>query len=90
MQQSRYLNAVLTVIAVLLGLNLWVGAHQSPAGSALDPSGQAMAIGSTDAGQQRTAMIEALKTLNSKVDAMSSKLTDGTLKVEIKNLPNKD
>lgn len=90
MNNSKYLNAVLTVIALLLGLNLWVGAHQSPAAAAIDPASDALAQGTTDAGTQRKAMIDELKALNTKVDAMSKKLTDGSITVKVEGQPEKD
>ncbi len=90
MNNSKYLNTVLTVIAVLLGLNLWVGAHQSPAAAAMDPATEALAQGRTDAGAQRKAMIDELKNLGSKVDAMSKKLGDGSVKVTVESLPDND
>lgn len=89
MTPSKYLNSVLTVIALLLALNLWVGAHQSPAAAALDPSGQALAQGRVDAGQQRAEMIKELKALGGKVDAMSKKLGDGSIKVKLDD-PQRD
>lgn len=90
MNNSKYLNAVLTMIAVLLGLNLWVGAHQSPASAAFDPATDVLAQGKTDAGAQRNTMIEELKGLSSKVDALSKKLTDGSIKVQVESKPEKD
>ena len=90
MKSSKYLNTVLTVIAVLLWLNLWVGAHQSPTGAALDMTEQAHAAGRTDSGQQRARMIEELSALGSKMDGMNKKLSDGSIKVQVQGLPNKD
>lgn len=90
MINTKYLNAVLTVIALLLALNLWVGAHQSPASAALDPSSEALAQGRTDAGQQRAKMIEALQNLGSKVEAMNKKLSDGSIKVKVEGNADND
>lgn len=90
MNQSKYLNAVLTVIALLLGLNLWIGAHTAPAASAMDPASEALAQGRVDAGQQRADMIAELKKLSGKVDALSGKLTDGSVKVKVENLDTED
>lgn len=90
MNASRYLNTVLTAIALLLALNLWVGAHQSPAAAALDPATDALAQGRTDSGQQRAAMIAALNQLNTKVDSMSKKLSDGSIKVTVTAMPEQD
>ena len=90
MQNSKYLNAVLTTIALLLGLNLWVGAHQSPAAAAMDPASSALAQGKTDSGEQRAQMITELKSLNTKIDAMSKKLSDGSIKVKVEGDAKKD
>lgn len=90
MNASRYLNTVLTAIALLLALNLWVGAHQLPAAAALDPATDALAQGRTDSGQQRAAMIAALNQLNTKVDSMSKKLSDGSIKVTVTAMPEQD
>lgn len=87
---TRYLNTVLTVIALLLALNFWVGAHQSPASAMVDPAAPAHAAGRTDAGQQRAAMIDAIKKLDTTVDAMNKKLSDGSVKVIVTSMPDKD
>lgn len=88
--KSNYLNTVLTVIAVLMALNLWVGVHQSPASAMIDPATPAHAAGRTDAGQQRAEMIAALNKLDTTVNAMSKKLGDGSVKVTVTSLPEHD
>ena len=85
---SKYLNTVLTVIAVLLALNLWVGVHQSPAAAAVD--NEAMAQGTTTAGQQRSQMIEALGNLNTSVEQVNRKLGDGSVRVQVTSMPEHD
>lgn len=87
---SKYLNAVLTVIAVLLAFNLWVGMHNSPIGAAIDPAVEAQAQGATNAGQQRAAMISALNSMSEDIDAISRKLSDGSMRVQVDNLPDED
>ncbi len=89
MTNTKYLNAVLTVIALLLALNLWVGVHPSPSES-MNPEGQAIAQGSVNAGQQRAEMIKELQGLKSTVESMSKKLTDGSIKVKVEGDPSKD
>ena len=89
MTNTKYLNTVLTVIAVLLAGNLWVGAHQSPSAST-SPEGQAYAQGRVDAGQQRAEMITQLKSLKTSVDALTKKLTDGSVKVKVEGDPHHD
>ena len=82
MNNTSYLNAVLTTIAVLLALNLWVGVHHAP-GVVPNPENQAIAQGRVDAGQQRAEMIKELQGLKSTVESMSKKLTDGSIKVKV-------
>lgn len=89
MTDSKYLNAVLTTIAVLLALNLWVGVHHAP-GVSPNPEGTALAQGRVDAGQQRTEMIAQLKSLSSSVDSLSKKLSDGSVTVKVEGGADKD
>lgn len=89
MNNMKYFNAVLTVIAVLLALNLWVGVSPTPS-DRISLESQAMAQGRVDAGQQRAEMIKELKGLKSTVEAMSSKLTDGSIKVKVESMPEHD
>lgn len=82
MTNAKYLNAVLTTIALLLALNLWVGVNSAP-GERVSLESQAIAQGRIDAGQQRAEMIKELKGLKSTVESMSKKLDDSiTVKVE--------
>lgn len=89
MNNMKYLNTVLTVLAVLLALNLWVGVNSGPS-EGIGLEGQAIAQGRVDAGQQRAEMIKELKGLKSTVEAMSSKLTDGSIKVKVESMPEHD
>lgn len=89
MTNTKYLNAVLTTIALLLALNLWVGVNPSPADS-MNPEGQAIAQGRVDAGQQRAEMITELKGLKSTVESISKKLSDGSITVKVEGEPDKD
>ncbi|MFK7790817.1 MAG: hypothetical protein AB8C95_15155 [Phycisphaeraceae bacterium] len=89
MTNTKYLNSVLTAIALLLALNLWVGVNGSPSDS-INPEGQAIAQGRVDAGQQRAEMIKELKGLKSTVESMSKKLSDGSITVKVEGDPNKD
>ena len=89
MNNMKYLNTVLTVLAVLLALNLWVNVNGSPT-NGIGLESQAIAQGRVDAGQQRADMIKELKSLKSTVEAMSSKLTDGSIKVKVEGDPDHD
>lgn len=78
MSSLRYLNAILTVICVVLVLNLYAGWRDS-AGHA----GSAYAQGIPDEGAQRNAMIDQLKLLNQKVDQLNGLLTSGKARVTV-------
>lgn len=86
---KTYLNSVLTIIAVLLALNVWLGVHSGPSVSASLHS-EALAQGSANAGQQRAEMIKELKGLKSTVESISKKLSDGSVKVKVEGDINND
>ena len=79
MNNNKTLNALLTTIAVLLALNLWVGLNTA----GTSPEGQAIAQGRVDAGQQRAEMITQLKELKTSVNDLSKKLSDGSITVKV-------
>ncbi len=81
MRQLRYLNAVLTVIAVLLTMNLWVAWNTTPGGEAMTFAQPASAQGLADAGSQRREMVDLLKQLNVSVAKLQTTMTDGSMKV---------
>jgi len=94
MTASKYLNTVLTVLTVLLGLNLWTGMHQSPAAEALDPATSAYAQGGANPAAQRQAMIDELKSISTSMDALNTKLDNVTnrnqVRVEVTEMPDGD
>ncbi|MFI4859738.1 MAG: hypothetical protein ACIAXF_03540 [Phycisphaerales bacterium JB063] len=95
MTASKYLNTVLTVIAVLLGLNLWTGMHTSPAGESLDPATTAHAQGRANPAEERREIINKLNEVVASVDAVGSKLDamtnrSGQVRVEIESMPDGD
>ena len=85
MPSLRYLNSVLTVIALLLTINLYTLWTVNPAGSILAPetSVQAADSGVVDARVQRKEMIDQLKQLNSGLSAVQQTLTSGKLRVQV-------
>lgn len=89
MTESKYLNTVLTAIAILLALNLWAGIHPTP-GVESSPESQAIAQGRVDAGQQRAEMIKELKGVKSTVESVSKKLSDGSITVKVEGDTKKD
>lgn len=80
MTNTKYLNSILTILAVLLAMNLWVGVKTTPS---IGLDNQAIAQGRVDAGQQRAEMITQLKELKSSVESISNKLSDGSITVSI-------
>lgn len=82
MRQLRYLNAVLTVIAVLLTMNLYVAWSVSPG---VATGAHAAESGLVNAGAQRKEMIDLLKQLNVSMDEMKTALTDGSIRVTTQN-----
>jgi hypothetical protein len=89
MTNTKYLNAVLTTIAVLLALNFWAGIHHAP-GVIPSLDNQAIAQGRVDAGQQRAEMIKELKGLKSTVESLSKKLSDGSITVKVEGDADND
>ncbi len=85
MKTFRYMNAVLTVIAVLLTLNLWTmwTADAVPARSNLDFAAPAQAQGLPNAAAQRQEMISALKQQTQAITEMSKTLKSGQVRVRI-------
>lgn len=82
MKHLRYLNAVLTVIAVLLTLNLYA---MWTTGVATAPRYAHAAAKPFPQPQQQT--VDQLKLVNKKLDALEQTLTSETFKVTVENLP---
>ena len=82
MRSIRYLNTMLTVLAVLLALHLWTAWMSAPGASS-----DALAQGIPDAGSQRQQMIDQLKLLNQKTDNIQGLLKSGKIRVVVTN-PN--
>lgn len=78
MSQLRYLNAVLTVLCVLLGLNLYTGWATTDTFS-----NHVQAQGIPDEGAQRAQIIDQLKLLNGKVDSLNATMKSGKVRVTV-------
>ena len=89
MRSLRYLNTVLTLIAVLLTLNLWTMWSVTPGGELVGLATNASAAGIPNAGAQRKAMVDALKQVNVNLGAIHTMLKDGSVRVKIEALPEK-
>jgi len=82
MKSLRYLNTVLSAIAVLLTLNLVTLWSLSPA-PALDGASDASAQGLPNAGAQRAQMVEAQNKTNQKLDELIKLLKSGQARVRL-------
>jgi hypothetical protein len=91
MRNNRsYLNAVLTAIALLLGLNLLVqvtGQHASPGAALAQPADDENVTSPPfNSGEQRKQMIALLELLNRRVTSLEGKLDKG-LNVKVTEMP---
>ena len=92
MKNLNYLNRVLTVIAVLLTINLYVQITGTHAGSVVAPANEAMAedrnprgVGSTAA--REAAQLDELRAISAGVERIAATLTDGSARVKVDSLP---
>lgn len=81
MRSLRYLNTILTVLAVLMCAQLWTSWNTSSA--SLSMTHEAYAQGIPNAGAQRKEMIEALAKLNAQVAATHELLRSGQVRVQM-------
>jgi hypothetical protein len=93
MRSLRYLNSVLTVIAVLLSANVYALWTSTPGGEAFWPAQRANAAerpepGVPNASQQRKEMVDLLKNVNAQLGDLKSSLKDGTVRVRIEAAPS--
>lgn len=83
MRSLRYLNTMLTLIAILLSLTLWTQWTSSPLP---DPTvSEARADGILEAGLQRQQMVQSMDLLNTKMDQLIGLLKSGQARVRIEN-----
>lgn len=85
MNKSRHHNGILTVIAILLALQVWVSALSQPLFAT-----ESRAAGEPptfpNASKQREDTIAAIKDLTAQVNRTNELLESSTLRVEISNL----
>jgi hypothetical protein len=84
MRSIRYLNVILTVIAVLLTLQLWTSWTGGPAPQ-FDNTAHAQAGGIPNAGAQRLEMINLLKKLNQNVESQTQLMRSGKVRVRVES-----
>jgi len=84
MGSVRYLNGVLTVIAVLLTLNLWTSWNVPLAQTAsAAPNSTPTGGGIPNAGAQRQQIVDLLKKLNQQTDELISLFKSGQARVKV-------
>lgn len=87
MRQSKYLNVILTVNAILLAGLLWT---QVAGRAPLTPEAHAQTsqsgTGFVNAAEQRQRMIEALNEIKGSVEATRKMVESGRMKVEVANI----
>jgi len=85
MRSLRYLNTILTVIAVLLATNLWTAWSDGsrPAAAVASPRTVPTPGGIPNAGAQRQQQIDLLKLLNQQTDDLVNLLRSGQARVRV-------
>ena len=85
MKSLRYLNTILTVIAVLLTLNLWTlwTGENSRITADFATSAQAQNEGLQNAGAQRNQMIDLLRKQVAATENLTALLKSGNVKVKV-------
>ena len=87
MRSLRYLNTILTILALLLTLNLWTAWTTTPGGHLLSLTSESEAQGIPNAGAQRREMIDLLKQLNVRLEQVHSHVSSGEMRVRIEEAP---
>ena len=89
MRSLKYLNAVLTLIAVVLTLHLWTMWIGGPGAGALLVAGEARAagrpVGIPNASAQRKEMVDLLKSQNVKIDQLVKLFKTGKARIKVDN-----
>lgn len=83
MKSLKYLNTILTVIAVLLTVNVWTLWSITPGGNALSVATEARADGMTNAGAQRKQIIDAVNQARAEVGELKSMFKNGSARVRL-------
>jgi len=94
MRSIRYLNAVLTVIALLLTLHLWTlwtspTSGRSPSDLVPEPAAHAQA-GIPNAAAQRVEMIKELKNVSKKLEELKGLFLSGKARVRVEGAAKVD
>ncbi len=79
----RYLNTVLTVLAILLAFQLWTSWTGGPADTTASVATPAYASGIPNAGAQRQQMVDLLKRQSQQLDALTKLFESGQARVRL-------
>ena len=85
MQSVKYLNVILTTIAILLALQLWTSWSGASLDRPVELVSSAHAAGIPNAGHQRKQMIDHLKAVSTKLDQLNDQFRSGHARVRIGN-----
>ena len=85
MQSVKYLNVILTTIAILLALQLWTSWAGVSSDQSIEWVAPAHAAGIPNAGYQRKQMIDRLKEVSAKLDELNQQFRSGKVRVQIGN-----
>jgi len=89
MKSMTYLNSILTVLAILLGLNLWTQWTASPAADLLISEAHASGVPAPASGSvQRRDMIKLLQEIKAETNDMNNLLSSGQMRVMVEMPPN--
>ncbi len=83
MKSLRYLNTILTVIAVLLTVNVWTMWSITPGGETLSVATEANAQGIANAAQQRKQIVDAVNQVRTEVGEVKAMFKNGTARVRL-------
>ncbi|GAB4109343.1 MAG: hypothetical protein Kow00105_18050 [Phycisphaeraceae bacterium] len=83
MKSLRYLNSMLTVIAVLLALNIWTLWTVTPGGEATGIAAEVRADGIANAGAQRKQIIDAVNQVRGEVGEIKMMFKNGSARVRL-------
>ena len=89
MKSLSYCNRVLTVIAVLLTLNLYVQLTGTAGGAVVTPVTEARADRGPDrgVGNAAAAQLDQLRQINVGISALAATLVEGTVRVKVDSMP---
>jgi len=88
MVQQSSLRLLLSIVALLLGANLFMQMHGSTTARAVTPTSAVTGI--PDSGAQFQAMVDELRGVNRRLDTLETFLEGGNLKVKAKVEPAPD